>query len=131
MKVSFNGLYKIAGISNRMDNGYELKDMSSMSNITLDRFIRDTKPYRETNGYSYYNKTNGDYYIAVKDDCEADFEDEVMDSNIDCVKVGSKLVENDCDSTEEINAITKIRTDEYKSAFKKINYINNKQILKF
>ena len=54
-----------------------------------------------------------------------------MDSNIDCVKVGSKLVENDCDSTEEINAITKIRTDEYKSAFKKINYINNKQILKF
>ena len=109
MKVSFNGLYKIAGNPDCSSGNGET--MHDLSNFKLNSFIRDTKPYRETCGYSYYNKNTGDYYLAVKDDCESDFEAEVEDYNIDCVKVGSKLVENDCDSSEEINALYKERTN--------------------
>ena len=124
MKVSFNGLYKIAGKTNPQEKYRTLNDMSKITNFKLDNFIRDTKLYRDSCGYSYYNNKTGDYYFTVKDEFESEFEDEVNKQLIDCVKVGSMLVENNCEPSEEIDALATKRTENYK---RKINNMCNKE----
>ena len=111
MKVSFNGLYKIAGSpATAKGNGYTMPDMS---NFKLARFLETTKRFRDKNGYSHYDKETGDYYISVEDYKEPDFEEEIKLEHINCRKVGIKVVHNDCSSIDENQMLKRFITNNF------------------
>ena len=106
--VSFKGLYVLTGRPENARTKYG-KTIHDLRSITLESFLEDTKPYRSENGNSYYNKKTGDYYMSVKPQCEADFEDEVYSYKLDCVKVGDDVLPNKANVKEEMSALEKIR----------------------
>ena len=118
--ISFKGLYVLTGKPEnaRTENG---KAISEIRMSKLEGFLSDTKPYRKEDDVSYYNEQNGDYYMTVKPECEADFEDEVEFRNLDCVKVGSEAVSSNANVKKEVNFIEKMIYSFKKCFFKNID----------
>lgn len=102
--VSFKGLYVLTGNPKNARTKHG-ETISEIRMSKLDGFLQDTKSYRKEQGVSYYNEHNGDYYMEVKPECEAFFEDSVQDFHLDCVKVGSDAVPNNENAKKEVNFI--------------------------
>ncbi len=107
MQVSFNGLYLLTGKSE--NTKIDGDPINETDNITLKEFLKDTKLYRDEKGYSYYNKSTSDYYLAVSKECEGDFEDAVCDYGLDCYKVGDEVAPNFERASEEYNKLQLMR----------------------
>ena len=109
MNVNFKGLYVIPGSEKSLRGTGE--SLQNISEKKLTSFLESTKPYRSQSGYSFYDRNTGDYYIAVSDMWDYEFEGEAKDYNINIYKVGSKLVRNNSPFKDEADALLKARTN--------------------
>ena len=71
MKVSFKGTYAISGNSILYDSA-----------VKVSNFLKETKGCRKDTGKTALNCDTFDYYLGVKDDKEADFEEIAQKYNI-------------------------------------------------
>ena len=105
MKVNFKSLYVVPGsFESAKGTGETMHDISARK---LESFLEETKPYRSKSGYSFYNNVRGDYYMAVSDRYDKEFEDLAAQFHINCYKVGKKLVRNDFPAELEFSALSK------------------------
>ena len=109
MNVNFKGLYVMPGSEmTTRGTGDSLQDISEKK---LSAFLESTKPYRSQSGYSFYDRNTGDYYIAVSDMYDYEFEGEAKEYNINIYKVGSKLVRNNAPYKNEADALSEARVN--------------------
>ena len=109
MQVSFKSLYRIPGSSasqpkDAYGNNSGGKNIGEMRSTTFYSFLEDIKPFRSQSGYSFYDKSTGDYYIGVSDALDSKFEDVAIDYNIDYYRLGKKLARNNAPVKAEIKA---------------------------
>lgn len=130
MQVSFKSLYRIPGSSDSQPkdaygNNSGGKTIGEIRNTTFYSFLEDIKPFRSQSGYSFYDKSTGDYYIGVSDALDSKFEDVAIDYNIDYYKIGKKLARNNAPAEVEIKAFNDAVMGRLRNRF---GIINNNDI---